>query len=556
MDCILVGYHEIDLQSILSENEKSKKWSGNYRQMKTKVVNYNGRWVHFLELLNVLFEEKYNISPSFRMMELPNLGLCYLKSFLEKRNFQVEIINSFDQNEEKLIKLLKKNPLSVAINTTFYLDSKPIIKLVRFMRKYSSSTVIVVGGPYIYDMSQLLDESSLIYLFGKIGADIYITDSQGESSLARLLDELKKSGPKDFSNLTNLYYSKNFPSGLHVISEPAGRSAKNDKGSNAFIRSPRCVEDNDLDKNLIDWEKIPPEIFTPSSLIRTTRSCPFRCTFCKYPVMAGPWCKKGLESLEKEMRQMFNAGVRYLNFNDDSFNVPVSRFRDILEMMIQNKFNFRWFSFFRGLNYSDDIFDLMKESGCAGVFMGIESANPVILKNMNKKANPDEYKKCIAQLNKRGIITYVSIIVGYPGETQETLMQTIQFLEETNPTFYQLCLFYYAQDAPIEREKEKFGLTGGGYSWRHDTMDWRQAIEGIENIISSINHSIYVSNYQFGLWGISYLMGKGIGLETLKKGLALYQQLIRKNLQSGNGNQSKNIDTLLRDIANECGFFR
>src|SRR5262249_16874448 len=144
-------------------------------------------------------------------------------------------------------------------------------------------------------------------------------------------------------------------------------------------------------------------------------------------------------------------------------------------MMARNKFGFNWFSFFRCSNADDEAFDLMAESGCKGVFLGIESGDQRILKNMNKFADVGRYRYSIRRLNERGIITFATIIVGFPGETTESVRNTTNFLQETSPMFYRLELYYHYTNVPIHKEAEKYGIRGTGYSWKHNTMDWIEA---------------------------------------------------------------------------------
>src|SRR5580692_8915848 len=73
-------------------------------------------------------------------------------------------------------------------------------------------------------------------------------------------------------------------------------------------------------------------------------------------------------------------------FVDDTFNVPLPRFKKLLRMMIDKAWGFEWISFFRCSNADEEAFDLMARSGCIGVFLGIESGDQTILEYMDKHA--------------------------------------------------------------------------------------------------------------------------------------------------------------------------
>ena len=99
-----------------------------------------------------------------------------------------------------------------------------------------------------------------------------------------------------------------------------------------------------------------------------------------------------LETIEKELDSLKRLGyIKNLVFIDDTFNVPLPRFKDICRLMIEKDYQFNWFSYFRCSNSDEEAIELLAKSGCKGVFLGIESGSPTILKNMNKAATTEKY---------------------------------------------------------------------------------------------------------------------------------------------------------------------
>jgi p-methyltransferase len=224
-----------------------------------------------------------------------------------------------------------------------------------------------------------------------------------------------------------------------------------------------------------------------------------------------------IDGVEAQLRYLHEAGTTDLVFIDDTFNVPLPRFRTILRMMIRNRFQFRWISFFRCSNADEETFDLMKESGCIGVLLGIESGDDRILKIMNKSATRARYEWGIARLKETNIATFVSLICGFPGETRDSIMNSLDFVEKTAPTFFNVQLYYHDTRAPIHAHAAEHEIEGAGYSWRHRTMDWREAARWSCHLFKSVENSIPLPLYGFSLWGISYLISRGIPLETIKE---------------------------------------
>jgi radical SAM PhpK family P-methyltransferase len=495
IDCILVGYNDMDFDRFAAMQKSMESHSGAYHEIKTNSLILHGKRITYMDLINHAIIQATDQHPRLNVFEAPLQAVCYLASYLKKKEFNVELINFFTCDKERFKEVLSRSPLSVAITTTFYIDNAPIVEIVKFIRQYSQNTKIIVGGPHIFNLASDLDEETQGYVFETvIGADLYIIDSQGENTLGQVLHWLRNG--LDLGQIPNLHY-------------------KCDDGT--FRRTVRVVENNNLDQNSIDWSYFDPNLITPITYLRTARSCPYTCAFCNYPTMAGAYVNSSVEVVEKELRTLYEAGTRDVVFIDDTFNYPLARFKRLLQMMIKNRFNFRWVSFLRCSNVDEEALDLMKESGCIGVLLGIESGDQRILQLMNKSAKIERYLWGIGELNRRDIVSFASLICGFPGETEESVKNSIDFIEQSKPTFFNVQLYYHDTRAPIQRRAEEFGIHGAGYNWRHNSMDWKEAVAWAEFMFKHIHNSIPLSLYGFSLWGISYLISRGLTMEQIKE---------------------------------------
>jgi p-methyltransferase len=274
--------------------------------------------------------------------------------------------------------------------------------------------------------------------------------------------------------------------------------------------------------------------------MRTARSCPFSCSFCNDPTLAGEHVVTGLEKLATELEYLHSIGTRYLVFVDDTFNVPLPRFKKLLRMMIEKQWGFEWISFFRCSNADEEAFDLMAASGCIGVFLGIESGDQTILEYMDKHAKVERYKWGVEQLRQRNIVTFASIICGFPGETRETVAHSLEFLEEAKPTFFNVQLYYHDPRSPIARRAEEFAIKGGGYSWQHRGMDWRLAADLAKQAFRDVRGSVPLSLYNFSIWSLPYLLSKGVTMQELVE----FGKITREMLVAG-------FDDVPRDFSRE-----
>jgi p-methyltransferase len=303
---------------------------------------------------------------------------------------------------------------------------------------------------------------------------------------------------------------------------------------NTFLAARDCFqftfvqrEENRLDECAIDWSRVPSALLGKTVQTRTARSCAYHCSFCDYPIRAGRLSVASVEVVERELEILKSRGVENVVFVDDTFNVPEERFRQLCEMMIRRRFDFRWFSYFRcGSVRKRDTFDLARASGCSGVFLGIESGDAQVLRNMDKASTVDQYLRGVEALHENGILTFASFIAGFPGETEASLRNTIDFLNTAAPTLYRVEPWWYNHRAPIHRRAQELGLTGRAYDWRHATMSAKDACDGIDEIFASVTTSRWCPQQSFSFWALPYLMGKGMSTGELVTFHSLLHELL------------------------------
>ncbi|MFC2141212.1 radical SAM protein, partial [Acidobacteriota bacterium] len=265
--------------------------------------------------------------------------------------------------------------------------------------------------------------------------------------------------------------------------------------------------------------------------IRTSISCPFSCAFCGFPRHAGKYQTAAVDKIKAELDGLAQIkSITGVNFIDDTFNVPAKRFKEILRMMIKNKYQFQWNSHFRCQFADKEMVELMKESGCEGVFLGIESGNDEILKNMNKVASADKYFKGISLLKEYEILTFGSFIIGFPGETAETVRDTSRFIEKSGLDFYRAQPWYCDTITPIWEQKEEYRIKGSQFEWSHHTMSAQQACDLIDRAFLTIEKPLWVPQYNFEFEAIFHLLHRGITLEQVKRFISAFNSGIKEKL--------------------------
>jgi radical SAM PhpK family P-methyltransferase len=495
LDCIVVGHNDVDFRMVQDFMEQTRQRSAACKDLEANSVRMRGERVTYMTLLNRTMAAATGRDPGLNVCELPHLGSCTLTSYLRKRSFNVEHINFYNSGKQRLASLLTSRPTPVAITTTLYVSDEPIAEVVGYVRRHNPDAPIIVGGPRINNVCAEYDEPTQDFLLEGMGADVYIKHPEGEETLARVVERLRDGG-RTLTDIPNL-----------ILPQRGG----------GFIRTGSEGEHNDLNADAVDWNSFDTSLYVPTVQIRTARSCAFHCAFCRYPIMAGQLHLASIETVERDLRMLHEAGVKNLVFIDDTFNVPLPRFKNLLRMMIKNQFDFNWFSFFRCANSDPECFSLMRDSGCTGVFLGIESGDNQMLGYMNKAADINRYREGIRALKANGILTFAALIVGFPGETRQSALNTMAFLEDACPDFYRTEIYYHYGNVPIAQQAERFGITGAGYSWTHKSMDWQEAADLLQEMYSTVKGPRVLPGYMFDFWSIPYLTGKGVSIAQLKR---------------------------------------
>jgi radical SAM PhpK family P-methyltransferase len=530
-ECIVIGYNEEPFPQYERLVRSFGKGSVAYRDLHLSFLNINSTPKTYVDLLNYFSQSSKN-PPVTRNAgrivsgDIPNLAAVYLVSFLIKRGVKANYINLFQLQKDALEQYLHGDPYCVAITTTFYVLNQPLYEIVEFVRRHNDRVKIVVGGPLIANHNRNFDSDGFQAALKDIGADIYVVDSQGEDTLYKIVKQLQTGG--NLAEIPNIVYVE----------------------EGILKYSAIVPENNSMDDNYIDWLNIPVRELGPTVQTRTARSCAFNCSFCNYPSRAGTLSLANLTTVERELDLMVaRGGIKNIAFIDDTFNVPLKRFKDLCRLMIRKKYSFNWFSYFRCSNSDDEAIELMADSGCKGVFLGIESGSSDILRNMHKVAKIDDYRRGIELLKKRGILTFASLIIGFPGETDDTVRETREFIRSTEPDYYRAQVWYCEPGTPIMLERNKYQIEREGFVWKHGTMNSRQAMTHVEEMLCSVTGSIWLPQWSFDFWIIPYLLGKGITFSQLKKFLKVSHQLLA--LEIGNVKDPTLRHTLLNEIA--CG---
>ncbi|MCZ7383267.1 MAG: radical SAM protein [Candidatus Methanoperedens sp.] len=161
--------------------------------------------------------------------------------------------------------------------------------------------------------------------------------------------------------------------------------------------------------------------------LMSTRGCPFRCEFCSNVVFGGSYRERSPQNVVDEIEAALGLGYDRISFADDVFTMKKGRVIGICQEIRRRGLHFNWECLGRvdALDYA--LAREMKEAGCTRIYFGIESGSNQILELMNKKITTDEALRAVNDAHRAGLQVGAFFILCYPGDTDDTVLQTIHF---------------------------------------------------------------------------------------------------------------------------------
>jgi anaerobic magnesium-protoporphyrin IX monomethyl ester cyclase len=173
----------------------------------------------------------------------------------------------------------------------------------------------------------------------------------------------------------------------------------------------------------------------PYTTMQTSRGCPGRCIFCTAPQFYGRKIRcRSTHNVLAEIREIIRMGYREIFFRDETFTAYRKRNVEICKSIIDEKLDIAWIANGRVDMVDKDIMALMKRAGCHMIKFGVETGSKEILKDYKKGTTLPQARKAFAEARVAGLDTHAHIIIGGPGESEDTLVSTLAFVKELNPT--------------------------------------------------------------------------------------------------------------------------
>jgi len=331
------------------------------------------------------------------------LGLLYIGTVLLNKGHEVDIIDMNAENISTQAMLTRIKDSDIVGLTGMITEYKQIVALSQTIKSTYDIKPVIIGGP----LATSFPEELIKYA----KAD-YIVMGEGERAI------------------------------LEAITLPSNRIIQHTQISDLDtipIPNRSLIKHNLYVENQFHSSKESNVRTTP---IITSRGCPYSCTFCYKGMWGKKWRARSPQNIIREMSNLYNQyGINGFIIQDDTFILDKHRVLDLCNRIKDLKFKPKWLCNGRVNLVTPRLCHEMAEAGCVEIAFGIESGNQTILDSINKDTDLGTIENAVRWSKAAGLRVNGYFIIGLPGETKDTIRQTIAFAKELDLDLYGFSLY-------------------------------------------------------------------------------------------------------------------
>lgn len=168
--------------------------------------------------------------------------------------------------------------------------------------------------------------------------------------------------------------------------------------------------------------------------IQTKRGCDQQCIYCTYPIIEGRKLRfRSPKKVVNEIEMLKQIGIDYLHFTDSIFNNPNDHAYAICNEMIQRKVSIQYTLYMTPFSSSKELFNLLKQTGCDGITFGVDALSEKMLLSLKKGFKVAHVHQAANYCKEFEIPCSLSLLLGGPGETKETVLESLENIEKIKP---------------------------------------------------------------------------------------------------------------------------
>jgi len=344
------------------------------------------------------------------------IGLDYVGTVLRGHGYEVELLDlalapDRMKSTRECLSAIEPVAIGVTVRNTddCYFASQdcflPEIKqLVNFMSELTDTPVILGGCGF-----SILPVPILEYC----GCDLGI-QGDGEFAFVQLLGALRTN--TDYTGIPGLVYRAE--NGWRVNPAADLPVAENPGEKRTVVDNPRYLAEGGMGN------------------IETKRGCDRGCIYCADPVAKGRRIRvRHPRTVVDELETLLNQGVDVLHLCDSEFNIPMAHATAVCEEIVERKLGdrVRWYAYMSPAPFTEEFALLLKRAGCAGINFGVDSGDDPMLKRLGRDFTTRDIVNTAGICRKRGITFMFDLLLGGPGESWESVAQTVELMRRCEP---------------------------------------------------------------------------------------------------------------------------
>lgn len=342
--------------------------------------------------------------------DFPPIGLAYISAFLKREGISAKVVDASAFAWDRLSKIVRNYSPSIVGIACWTQERGQTFKVAKLVREILPESKIILGGHHATAFPQ--------NMFVQAYADAVVI-GEGEVTTLELVRAMLDG--KSLDTVKGIAYSEE---GKVLLTEPR----------NFIIDLNSIPYPNYSDFDLDNYLGIP-EFKGRSASIMTSRGCPHKCVFCSAGFFwERRWRARNPDNVIGEIEWLYHKyKVRNFSFFDDNFTVNKERAIAICRGIIDRKFDINWVASSHVTHIDEELLRWMRKSGCDRIDFGIESGSPTVLRNIEKKQSVEQIEHTFRLVHEAGIKPRAYLIVGCPGETKETIDETLALMKKIRP---------------------------------------------------------------------------------------------------------------------------
>jgi len=358
----------------------------------------------------------------------PPIGLGYLASTLEAKGIRVGILDfgGLGYTPEQLFEharedLARTKPDLVGI-TCLTTQAHLALEVARIAKEVCGGCRTVLGGPH--------PSAAPVEVARDPNVD-FVVVGEGERTLLDLVKNLSK--PDRLRTVEGLVYRD----GEEVVATLPRRLIENldEIPFPAYHLFADRKLNLTVDAHGIDARERYMEVFS-------SRGCPYQCIYC-HKMFGKKFRARSPENVLEEIKLLYHRyRIREIHFEDDCFNLDIRRAKRILDLLIESgmDLSIRFPNGLRADFVDEELISKMKKAGVYQTSIGVETASPRVMGLIKKRLDLRRVEETVRLALKHGLTMRGFFMIGFPGETKEEIMQTLEYAKNLDVHFASLSI--------------------------------------------------------------------------------------------------------------------